>query len=55
MPSPRGSLSMPQETAADRRARYGRTHPIAPNRNPDASDNPDARAENRRIEIFLKR
>ena len=34
---------------------YGRTRPIAPNRNPDASDNPDARAENRRIEIFLKR
>ena len=34
---------------------YGRTRPIAPNRNPDGSDNPVGRTENRRIEIFLKR
>lgn len=34
---------------------YGRTRPVAPNHNPDGSDNPDDRARNRRIEILLRR
>ncbi|MBV9862331.1 MAG: OmpA family protein [Alphaproteobacteria bacterium] len=33
---------------------YGRTRPVAPNHNPDGSDNPQGRAENRRIEIYLR-
>jgi outer membrane protein OmpA-like peptidoglycan-associated protein len=34
---------------------YGRTRPVAPNHNPDGSDNPDGRARNRRIDILLRR
>ncbi|HEX3953729.1 MAG TPA: OmpA family protein [Stellaceae bacterium] len=34
---------------------YGRTRPVAPNHNADGSDNPDGRAQNRRIEILLRR
>lgn len=34
---------------------YGRTRPVAPNNNPDGSDSPDGRAQNRRIEILLRR
>jgi outer membrane protein OmpA-like peptidoglycan-associated protein len=30
---------------------FGETRPVAPNANPDGSDNPDGRAENRRVEI----
>lgn len=32
---------------------YGRTKPVAPNTNPDGSDNPDGRAKNRRVEITI--
>lgn len=32
---------------------YGETKPIAPNENPDGSDNPSGRALNRRVEIFI--
>jgi outer membrane protein OmpA-like peptidoglycan-associated protein len=34
---------------------YGRTRPVAPNHNADGSDNPEGRAQNRRIEITLRR
>ena len=30
---------------------YGATEPIAPNNNPDGSDNPDGRQQNRRTEV----
>ncbi len=30
---------------------FGETRPVAPNTNPDGSDNPDGRAQNRRVEI----
>lgn len=32
---------------------YGETTPIAPNENPDGSDNPEGRAKNRRVEFKL--
>ena len=32
---------------------YGESHPIAPNENPDGSDNPEGRAKNRRVEAKL--
>ena len=34
---------------------YGRTRPVAPNHKADGSDNPEGRAQNRRIEILLRR
>ena len=34
---------------------YGGSRPIAPNENADGSDNPTGRAQNRRIEILLRR
>lgn len=34
---------------------YGGARPIAPNENADGSDNPTGRAQNRRIEILLRR
>ena len=34
---------------------YGRTRPVAPNRNADGEDNPEGRAQNRRIEILIRR
>lgn len=34
---------------------YGRTRPVAPNHAADGSDNPQGRAQNRRIEITLRR
>ncbi|HEX3863992.1 MAG TPA: OmpA family protein [Stellaceae bacterium] len=34
---------------------YGRTRPMAPNHKSDGSDNPEGRAQNRRIEILLRR
>jgi outer membrane protein OmpA-like peptidoglycan-associated protein len=33
---------------------YGRTRPVAPNTNPDGSDNPAGRALNRRIDVSLQ-
>ena len=32
---------------------YGETRPVAPNKNPDGSDNPEGRAKNRRVEIYI--
>jgi OOP family OmpA-OmpF porin len=31
----------------------GETNPKAPNANPDGTDNPDGRRQNRRVEIFV--
>ncbi|MFP5470103.1 MAG: OmpA family protein [Bacteroidia bacterium] len=36
-------------------ATYGESRPVAPNDNPDGSDNPDGRQENRRIEFIVLR
>jgi len=33
---------------------YGKTRPIAPNTNPDGSDNPEGRAQNRRTELNVQ-
>ena len=33
---------------------YGKTRPVAPNTKPDGTDDPDGRAKNRRVEIFVK-
>ncbi len=32
---------------------YGKTRPIAPNTNPDGSDNPQGRQKNRRVEVVI--
>ena len=32
---------------------YGESRPIAPNETPDGKDNPEGRAENRRVEILI--
>lgn len=32
---------------------YGKTRPVAPNKNPDGSDNPIGRQRNRRVEILI--
>jgi outer membrane protein OmpA-like peptidoglycan-associated protein len=32
---------------------YGKTRPVAPNTNPDGSDNPQGRQKNRRVEIVV--
>ncbi|RLB10029.1 MAG: hypothetical protein DRG59_00655 [Deltaproteobacteria bacterium] len=32
---------------------YGETKPVAPNTMPDGSDNPEGRAKNRRVEIYI--
>jgi len=32
---------------------YGESNPVAPNTNPDGSDNPEGRAKNRRVEVFV--
>ena len=32
---------------------YGKTRPVAPNTNPDGSDNPAGRQENRRVEVVV--
>ncbi len=34
---------------------YGESMPVAPNENPDGSDNPQGRAKNRRVEIRISR
>ncbi|MGE0680350.1 MAG: OmpA family protein [Candidatus Binatia bacterium] len=33
---------------------FGETRPIAPNTNPDGSDNPEGRTQNRRVEIIIE-
>lgn len=33
---------------------FGKTQPIAPNNNPDGSDNPESRQKNRRVEVIIK-
>ena len=33
---------------------FGETRPIAPNTNPDGSDNPEGRAQNRRVEVIIQ-
>jgi len=33
---------------------FGETRPIAPNTKPDGTDNPEGRARNRRVEIFIE-
>jgi outer membrane protein OmpA-like peptidoglycan-associated protein len=33
---------------------FGELKPIAPNRNPDGSDNPEARTRNRRVEVIIE-
>jgi outer membrane protein OmpA-like peptidoglycan-associated protein len=33
---------------------FGETQPVAPNENQDGSDNPDGRAQNRRVEIVIE-
>ena len=33
---------------------FGETRPVAPNTDPDGSDNPDGRAQNRRVEIVVE-
>lgn len=32
---------------------YGKTQPVAPNTNPDGSDNPEGRQKNRRVEVVV--
>jgi len=34
---------------------YGEDRPVAPNTNPDGSDNPEGRARNRRVEIVIEK
>ena len=45
-----GSTSVPFETAG-----HGKADPVAPNSNPDGSDNPGGRARNRRVTITVPR
>jgi outer membrane protein OmpA-like peptidoglycan-associated protein len=34
---------------------YGKSQPVAPNSNPDGSDNPEGRQKNRRVEVIIPR
>lgn len=34
---------------------YGERFPVAPNQNPDGSDNPEGRSQNRRVEVVIER
>jgi outer membrane protein OmpA-like peptidoglycan-associated protein len=34
---------------------WGEANPVAPNENPDGSDNPEGRQKNRRVEITVKK
>lgn len=43
----------PLDAAAITTRGWGRTKPIAPNKNADGSDNPAGRAKNRRVEIVI--
>lgn len=33
---------------------YGKRYPVAPNKNPDGTDNPAGRAKNRRVEVIIE-
>ena len=33
---------------------FGETRPLAPNRNPDGTDNPEGRMRNRRVELYIE-
>lgn len=33
---------------------FGELYPVAPNKNPDGSDNPEGRARNRRVEVIIE-
>jgi len=33
---------------------YGKRYPVAPNTNPDGTDNPAGRAKNRRVEVVIE-
>ena len=47
------SLKSAGVTATIESAGYGETKPVAPNENPDGSDNPAGRRLNRRVEVFV--
>jgi outer membrane protein OmpA-like peptidoglycan-associated protein len=32
---------------------FGKSHPVAPNQNPDGTDDPDGRQQNRRVEVVI--
>lgn len=34
---------------------FGKSRPVAPNTNPDGSDNPEGRAKNRRVELIVEK
>lgn len=42
------------DTARTTAQGFGETQPVAPNENSDGSDNPDGRAQNRRVEIVIE-
>jgi outer membrane protein OmpA-like peptidoglycan-associated protein len=45
-----GRGAVPAATAV---AAYGETRPVAPNANPDGSDDPEGRQKNRRVEVVI--
>ena len=49
----KNELSKDGVTATMDATGYGETKPVAPNENPDGSDNPAGRALNRRVEIYI--
>lgn len=49
----RNKWAFNKDYAFDAARGFGATKPIAPNKNPDGTDNPAGRAKNRRVEIFL--
>jgi outer membrane protein OmpA-like peptidoglycan-associated protein len=32
---------------------FGKSHPVVPNQNPDGTDDPDGRQQNRRVEVVI--
>lgn len=51
----RNKWAFNRDYAFDAARGFGATKPVEPNRKPDGSDNPDGRARNRRVEIYLYR
>ena len=47
------ALTSNSVTASIESVGYGETKPVAPNENPDGSDNPGGRRLNRRVEVFV--